>query len=98
MPSCLVQYRVVIAPRSSSSTDPLRGVAGTALVDEEWEADEWGDPGRCVQRRALIELRGDDGDCYLDLASGPSGLWHISDAKIAGPIRWAGDHDLDEPT
>lgn len=36
--------------------DRAYGVAGTALVDEESEPSEWGDPGHCVRRRAMIEL------------------------------------------
>lgn len=90
MPSCLVRYRVVIAPRGPCGADAAHGVAGTALVDEEWEPDEWGDPGRCSRRRALVELRGGDGGCYADRVRGRSGFWRITGAKIAGPICWAG--------
>jgi hypothetical protein len=95
MPSCLVRYRVVIASRGPLGADPAHGVAGTALVDEEWEPDEWGDPGRCVRRRALVELRGDDGGCYLDRVRGRSGFWRVTGAKIAGPIRWADAAELE---
>lgn len=56
----------MIAPRGPRGADPAHGIPGTALVYEEWEPDEWGDPGRCVRRRALVELRGDDGGCCLD--------------------------------
>ena len=90
MPYCLVRYRVVIARRGPRGADPAHGVAGTALVDEEWEPNEWGDPGRCMRRRALIELRGDDGGCYLDRVRGRLRLWRIAGAKIAGPVLWAG--------
>jgi hypothetical protein len=51
MPSCFVRYRVVIASRGPFGVDPAHGVAGTALVDEEWEPDDQGDPGRCVRCR-----------------------------------------------
>ncbi|WP_157476300.1 hypothetical protein [Lysobacter sp. Root690] len=89
MPSCLVRYRVVIASRGPLGADPAHGVVGTAVVDEEWEPDEWGDPGRCVRRRALVELRGDGGGCYLDRVRGRSGFWRITGAKIDGPVLWA---------
>lgn len=95
MPSCLVRYRVVIPPRGRRGGNPAHTVAGTALVDEEWEPDEWGDPGRCVRRRALVMRRGEDGGCYLDRVRGRSGHWRITGAKIAGAIRWAGTTDVE---
>lgn len=89
MPSCLVRYRVVIASRGPLGADPAHGVPGTALVDEEWEPDDWGDPGRCVRRRALVEPRGDDGGCYLDRVRGRLGFWRIAKGKQVGPVLWA---------
>lgn len=84
----------MIAPRSLHGADSAHAVAGSALVDEERESDELGDPGSCARRRALVELRGDDGGCYLDRVRGRSGFWRITGAKIAGPIRWAGEPEL----
>lgn len=52
MPSCIVRYRVTIVPRTAHPARPFAGVPGIAVVDEEWGADDFGDPGRCVRRRA----------------------------------------------
>lgn len=95
MPSCLVRYRAVIAPYGPCGADPAHGVAGIALVDEEWEPDEWRDPGRCVRCRALVELRGNDGGCYLDRVRNCPGFWHITNAKIVSSTRRAGAAELE---
>lgn len=71
------------------------GLSGVALVDEEWEPDDLGDPGRCLRRRALMELRSDAGGDYLDRATGRWASWRVVDAKLDGPIRWAAEAEMD---
>lgn len=71
------------------------GVPGIAVVDEEWEPDDFGDHGRCLRRRALIELRSDAGGDYLDRATGRWASWRVVGAKLDGPIRWAAPDSAD---
>lgn len=59
-----------------------------AVYDEEWEPDEWGDPGQFVRRRLVtIEGLGAPG-MMARLSKEAGGHWALRPEEPAGLVEW----------
>ncbi|MBN7139017.1 hypothetical protein A7A76_07900 [Lysobacter enzymogenes] len=86
MPICHSRYPC----RLESTTVPGSFEDGekVAVIEEEREPDEWGEPGRLVRRR-LLYVEGTGGDTWAEKHRVQGSRWKLVLGPRIGGLAWA---------
>lgn len=86
MPICHTRYTC----RLQSTTVPGAYEPGekVAVIEEERQPDEWGEPGRLVRRRLLL-VEGPGGDTWADRHRSKVSRWKLELGPRIGELAWA---------
>ena len=86
MSICVSRYPCWLRTRSDPPQyDPETSVA---VIEEEREPDEWGEPGRLV-RRKLLYVEGPFGGTWADHHRSRHSSWRLELGPRIGGLNWA---------
>lgn len=86
MPICVSRYPCWLRTRSEPAQyDPETSVA---VVEEEREPDEWGQPGRLVHRK-LLYVEGPFGGTWANHHRSRHSSWRLELGPRIGRLHWA---------
>ncbi|WMT02832.1 hypothetical protein RDV84_23185 [Lysobacter yananisis] len=81
--------------RSTATPGVYEPGEAVAVIEEEREADEWGNPGRLVRRR-LLHVEGPMGGSWAARHRSKGSIWRLELGPRIGGLAWAsgfGGHD-----
>lgn len=90
MPICHSRYPCRL--RSTSDPNVYEPGQAVAVVEEEREPDEWGDPGRLIRRRLLC-IEGPGGPSWVDRHRSKGSRWQLELGPRIGGLAWASTVD-----
>ena len=86
MPICHSRYPCRL--RSTMDPEVYEPGKAVAVVEEEREPGEWGDPGRLVSRR-LLHIEGPLGGTWADRHRSKGSPWRLELGPRKGGLAWA---------
>ena len=85
MAICISRYPCRL--RSTSKPDFYADGEAVAVLIEEREADEWGEPSRLVHRK-LLRVEGPFGDTWADMHRSKQSEWQLVLGPRIGGLSW----------